>query len=203
MRYETNPLIARSGWFSVGILALGTVVVWKLASWMYAAPLAFLLLVVAFKFRDPDRPPPSARLGVVAPVDGAVLSIRAVESGPFGGPALKVRLRVSPLTVYGVRAPIEGVVSDPAAFGDGETRRGFCLRNDEGDVMLMTIDHYGIGKPRPKVKLGQRLGHGERCGSIRFGHTVELHLPPDSTPRVRPHDPVEAGVTVLAELSRV
>jgi phosphatidylserine decarboxylase len=203
MRYDTNPIIARSGWLSVGVLALTTIVVWKLAGWIYAAPFAFLLVVLAFKFRDPDRPPPSARLGVVAPVDGEVLAVRMVEAGPFGVPALKVRLRVSPLTVYGVRSPIEGVVSDPAAYSAGATRLGFCLRNDEGDVMLMTIDHYGFGKPRPKVKLGQRLGHGERCGSIRFGHTVELHLPADSTPSVRPHDPVEAGVTVLAELSRV
>lgn len=202
MRYDTNPIIARSGWLSVGVLALATVVVWKLAGWLYAAPFAFLLLVVALKFRDPDRPPPDTRLGVVAPVDGSVLAIRRVESGPFGGPALKVRLRVSPLTIYGVRAPIEGVVSDPAAYSAGATHRGFCLRNDEGDVMLMTIEHYGVGRPRPKVKLGQRLGHGERCGSIRFGHTVELHLPADAAPRIRPHDPVEAGVTVLAELSR-
>lgn len=202
MRYDTNPIIARSGWLSVGVLALTAIVVWKLASWLYAAPVVVVLLLVAFKFRDPDRPPPSARLGVISPVDGSVLAVRMVDSGPFGGPSLKVRLRVSPLTVYGVRSPIEGVVSDPAVFSAGERRRGFCLRNDEGDVMLMTIDHYGFGRPRPKVKLGQRLGHGERCGSIRFGHTVELHLPADATAKIRPHDPVEAGVTVLAELSR-
>jgi phosphatidylserine decarboxylase len=161
-----------------------------------------LLLVVAFKFRDPDRPPPAVRLGVVAPVDGSVLAIRKIDSGPFGGPALKVRIRVSPFTIYGVRAPIEGVVSDPAVYSGGATQRGFCLRNDEGDVMLMTIEHYGFGRPRPKAKLGQRVGHGERCGSIRFGHTVEMHLPADAEPRVRPHETVEAGVTVLAELSR-
>lgn len=202
MRYDSNPIIARSGWYSVGLLTLITIVVWKLANWLYAAPFAMMLLLVALKFRDPDRPTPSMRLGVVAPVDGSVLAVRTVEAGPFGVPALKVRLQVSPLTIYGVRSPIEGVVSDPAAYSAGETRRGFCLRNDEGDLMLMTMEDWGFARPRPKVKLGQRLGHGERCGSVRFARMVEIHLPIDAAPLVRPHDTVEAGVTVLAELAR-
>lgn len=201
MRYETNPLIARSGWYSVGLLALATIVVWKLANAMYAAPFAVLLALVVLKFRDPDRPTAATRLGVIAPVDGSVLAVRTVEAGPFGAPALKIRIRVSPVSVYGIRAPMEGVVSDPAAHSGGATRRGFCLRNDEGDLILMTIDHWLFGAPRPKVKLGQRLGQGERCGSIRFGHTVELCLPVDAAPAVRPHDSVTAGVTVLAELT--
>jgi len=203
MRYDSSPLIARSGWYSVGLLAFATLVLWKTAGSVYAAPVAVVLALVAFKFRDPDRPTPRTRLGAVAPVDGQVLSVRTIDEGPLGAAALKLRLRVSPFTLYGVRAPIEGVVSDPTAVpgADGETR-GFCLRTDEGDLMLMTIEHWGFGRPRPKVKLGQRVGHGERCGSIRFGHTVEIHLPAGSTPRVRPHDPVTAGVTVLAELPR-
>lgn len=203
MRYDSNPLIARSGWYSVGVLAFATIVMWKLAGFLYAAPIAVLLMLVVFKFRDPDRPTPRTRLGAVAPVDGHVLSVRTIEAGPLGAAALKLRLRVSPFTIYGVRSPIEGVVSDPAAVcGTGGATRGLCLRTDEGDLMLMTIADWGFGRPRPKVKLGQRVGHGERCGSIRFGHTVEIHLPADSLPRVRPHDPVTAGVTVLAELAR-
>lgn len=202
MRYDSNPIIARSGWYSVGLLALITLVVWKLANGLYAAPFAVLLLLVAFKFRDPDRPTPGMRLGVVAPVDGSVLAVRTIDAGPFGGPALKVRLQVSPFTIYGVRSPIEGVVSDPAAYSAGETRRGFCLRNDEGDLLLMTMEDWGFAKPRPKVKLGQRLGHGERCGSVRFARTVELLLPIDAKPLIRPHDRVTAGVTMLAELAR-
>ena len=202
MRYETNPFIARSGWFTLGSLTLLALVLWRSAGFVYAAPLALLALIVAFKFRDPDRPVPTSRLGVVAPVDGRVLSIRRVEDGPFGGAALKVRLRVSPFTVYGVRSPIEATVSDPATFcAASGTLRGFCLRTDEGDSMLMRMEHYGIGAPKAKVNIGQRLGHGERCGSVRLAHTVEMFLPATAIARVQPHDRAEAGVTVLAEFA--
>ena len=202
MRYETNPIIARSGWFTLGMLTLLALVLWRTAGFVYAAPLALLALMVAFKFRDPDRPVPASRLGVVAPVDGKVLSIRRVEDGPFGTAALKVRLRVSPFTVYGVRCPVEGTVSDPATFcAASGTLRGFCLRTDEGDAMLLRMEHHGFGAPKAKVNIGQRLGHGERCGSVRFAHTVEMFLPPTAVARVVPHDRTEAGVTVLAEFA--
>ena len=202
MRYEANPVIARSGWFTLAWLTLIALVLWRTAGFVYAAPLALIALMVAFKFRDPDRPVPASRLGVVAPVDGRVLSIRRVEDGPFGGAALKVRLRVSPFSVYGVRSPIEATVSDPATVcAASGTLRGFCLRTDEGDAMLMRMEHYFLGAPKAKVNIGQRLGHGERCGSVRFAHTVEMFLPPTAIPRVAPHDPAEAGVTVLAEFA--
>ena len=202
MRYETNPFIARSGWVTLGTLTLLALVMWRTAGFVYAAPLALLALMVAFKFRDPDRPVPASRLGVVAPVDGKVLSIRRVEDGPFGTAALKVRLRVSPFTVYGVRCPVEGTVSDPATFcAASGTLRGFCLRTDEGDAMLLRMEHHGFGAPKAKVNIGQRLGHGERCGSVRFAHTVEMFLPPTAVARVVPHDRTEAGVTVLAEFA--
>ena len=139
---------------------------------------------------------------MVAPVDGRVLSIRRVEDGPFGTAALKVRLRVSPFTVYGVRCPIEATVSDPATYCAATgTLRGFCLRTDEGDSILMRMEHPGIGEPKAKVNIGQRLGHGERCGSVRLAHTVEIFLPPTALPRVAPHDAATAGVTVLAEFA--
>ena len=202
MRYQANPVIARSGWFTLGTLTLIALVLWRTAGFEYAAPLALLALLIAFKFRDPDRPVPSSRLGVIAPVDGRVLSIRRIEEGPFGTAALKLRLRVSPLSVYGVRSPIEGTVSDPATFcAASGTLRGFCLRTDEGDAMLMRMEHYGVGAPKAKVNIGQRLGHGERCGSVRLAHTVEMFLPPTAIARVQPHDPTEAGVTVLAEFA--
>jgi phosphatidylserine decarboxylase len=202
MRYEANPVIARSGWYTLAWLTFIALVLWRTAGFIYAAPLALIALMVAFKFRDPDRPVPASRLGVVAPVDGRVLSIRRVEDGPFGGAALKVRLRVSPFTVYGVRSPIEATVSDPATFcAASGTLRGFCLRTDEGDQMLIRMEHPGFGAPKAKVNIGQRLGHGERCGSVRFAHTVEMFLPPTAIPRVAPHDPAEAGVTVLAEFA--
>lgn len=202
MRYRSNPYIARSGWFTLGTLVFLTLVIWRSAGFIYAAPLAVLALMVAFKFRDPDRPVPASRLGVVAPVDGRVLSIRKVEDGPFGTPALKVRLRVSPFTVYGVRSPIEATVSDPAQYcAASGTLRGFCLRTDEGDSILLRMEHYGFGAPKAKVNVGQRLGHGERCGSVRFAHTVEMFLPASAIPRVVPHDSAAAGVTVLAEFA--
>ena len=202
MRYETNPFIARSGWVTLGPLTLLALVLWRTAGFVYAAPIALLALMVAFKFRDPDRAVPSSRLGVVAPVDGKVLSIRRVDDGPFGTAALKVRLRVSPFTVYGVRSPVEGTVSDPATFcAASGTLRGFCLRTDEGDAMLLRMEHHGFGAPKAKVNIGQRLGHGERCGSVRFAHTVEMFLPPTAVARVVPHDRTEAGVTVLAEFA--
>jgi len=202
MRYDANPVIARSGWLSLGLLSLLALVLWRNAGTVYAAPVALVALLVAFKFRDPDRKVPGARLGILSPVDGHVTEVQRIEDGPFGGPALRVLIAISPLTVYGVRSPIEGVVNDPATLCRSVGyHRGLCLRTDEGQPLLLRLAHFGFGAPKAKVNIGQRLGQGERCGSVRFAHSAELLMPASAAARIAPRDAVEAGTTVLAEFA--
>jgi phosphatidylserine decarboxylase len=145
---------------------------------------------------------PPARLGIVAPVDGRVTDVQRIEQGPFGGPALRVRIAISPWTVYGVRAPVEGVVCDPATLCRSVGyHRGLCLRTDEGQPLLLRLADHGFGAAKPKVNIGQRLGHGERCGSVRFAHSAELLVPATAAARVAAGEPVAAGTSVLAEFA--
>jgi phosphatidylserine decarboxylase len=198
---DDHPAIARVAWGPIAALLVAAGLVWRESSFVLAAPWALAALVTAWKFRDTDRHPPAVPLGVLAPVDGWVLSARVHERGPQGRPVLRIRIVVSPLSVYTVRAPIEGLVLDPHA--PGGPGRGLWLRSDEGDEAVLAMRApAGIGAPRATVDVGARVGQGERCGWLRLGWSAEVYAPPDAALRVKRGRRVRAGETVLAELKR-
>jgi phosphatidylserine decarboxylase len=198
---DDHPAIARVAWLPIAALLAAAALFAREGGFALAWPWVLGALGVAWKFRDPDRQVPPVPLGVLAPVDGWVLSVRTLEHGPLGAPALRVRVVVDPLSVYAVRAPIEGVVGDPHA--PGGPRRGLWLRSDEGDeVVLLMRAPFGLGAPSATADVGDRLGQGERCGWLRLGWAADVFAPADAALRVGRGRRVRGGETVLAELHR-
>jgi phosphatidylserine decarboxylase len=175
----------------------------------------FLLLAaaLAFFFRDPDRVPPPGEHLLVAPADGEVLGIEALESPPgVGGPATKITIFLALYNVHLVRAPFDVMVVSseyhPGRFhpaykpeaGTHNESQTLALKGGGLDAVLKMI--VGVAARRIKcfVKPGDALGRGQKIGLMFFGSRVELTLPAAAAVKVGLHDRVKAGETVIAEV---
>jgi phosphatidylserine decarboxylase len=175
----------------------------------------FLLLAAAltFFFRDPDRVPPPGEHLLVAPADGEVLGVEAVEPPPgFGGPATKITIFLALYNVHIVRAPFGATVVSseyhPGRFypaykpeaGTHNESQTLALKGGRVDAVLKMI--VGVAARRIKcfVKPGDAVGRGQKIGLMYFGSRVELTLPAAAVVKAGLHDRVKAGETVIAEV---
>lgn len=179
--------IAAEGWpFVVTFLAI--------AAWLATGPsLAWALLpaglfvLAIMKFRDPDREISSA-FGVLSPVDGRVMK---VERDPDG---VRVQLGIAIFSPYLFRSPTEGKVLESGAENGGH---GFRIRTDEGDDVRLRLSGPRWLPAAAGIDYGERVGQGQRCGTLRAARQAEILLPATAVAIVKPGDEVIAGKTVL------
>lgn len=206
MATRSHPLIAKEGWPFVLLALLLAVVLYRQLGWVDAMPALLLAALGAIKFRDPRRRIPAAALGVVSPVDGRVAAVEEAFDDYLERPALCLRIRISPVSAYSVRSPVEGKVmehredggtSSPAAL----RHKGLWLRTDEEDDVRLLLDGPAFARPIAWARYGERLGQGQRCGFLRLATEALLYLPAGSHVEVQPGARVLAGETVLASLN--
>ena len=217
---DNNGIIAREGYpyiaYSVGLAALLAFSAWKLHSAVLAVPAAISFLLALFVisfFRNPERTPPGDDKTVVAPADGTVIVVQRVPETPLGVEALKISIFMSVFNVHVNRAPLAGTVVaidyHPGSFLDARHGRA-SSENERNGVVLETaagvrvafVQIAGLIARRiicyPKV--GEVVERGARYGLIRFGSRVDVYLPADVEPLVKPGDKTVAGETVLGRL---
>jgi phosphatidylserine decarboxylase len=194
----STALAALSGILGVGVLAF-----------------VFLLLAGAFAFffRDPDRVPPPGDGLLVSPADGEVLGLDDVAAHPdLDGPARRITIFLSLFDVHLVRAPVAGTVAradyrpgkflpayKPEAGEQNESQTLVLKGGRTGLVMRMIV---GVAARRIKafVRAGEAVDRGQKVGLMYFGSRVELTVPARVAIKVRLHDKVKAGLTVIAEV---
>ena len=188
---------------AVGALAQGRTG-WLAA--VLAVPGLALTAFSAWFFRDPERDVPGGEDVVVSSADGRVV---AVESSPEG-PTIAVFLNV--FDVHVNRSPIAGRVTSVAytkgkflaaydeRAGDRNERNEIVIEGPQGSVRVRQIAGYIARRIVCRVKVGDRLGAGQRFGLIRFGSRTDLRLPPGSIVTVKVGDRVSGGSTVVGRL---
>jgi phosphatidylserine decarboxylase len=163
-------------------------------------------------FRDPARmPPPGERL-VLAPADGKVLDVASDREDRFlGAPATRISIFMSPLDVHVNRAPVSGTVERVehtpgrfrAAFHDKASldneRNAVVFRHGSRRYLMVQIAGAVARRIVCDVAPGDALARGGRFGLIMFGSRLDLFMPHDVQPLVRPGDRVFAGLTPVAE----
>jgi phosphatidylserine decarboxylase len=208
--------IAREGWPVIATVAfvLGVVAVVGTAAG-HPVVLALLLAGVGFTvafFRDPERrPPPGDRL-VLSPADGRVLAVVAEHERQFlDADATRISIFMSPLNAHVNRSPVDGRVAlvrhTPgkfrAAFADKASldneRNAVVLESGPRRYLMVQIAGAVARRIVCRVGRGSAVARGERFGLIMFGSRVDLFLPPDVRPLVKPGDRVYAGLTPVAE----
>src|SRR5437868_6369763 len=164
-------------------------------------------------FRDPARPDPLDKNGVVAAADGTILEIAEVEEAEVVRSRTKrIGIFLSIFEVHTNRAPVAGRV----IFR--QHHKGMCLDARRPDCSekneAMT---WAFQNPRATVvvrqltgaiarrivawsKVGDELKRGERFGMIRFGSRTEVYLPLSAKVLVKIGDRVKGGASVIAHL---
>lgn len=167
--------------------------------------------VIAF-FRDPLRAGPRGDRLVIAPADGLVVSVRAIDEPDFhGGEVQRVSIFMNVFNVHVNRYPVDGTIAYrkhvPGAFLNAAGEKA-SLENEQSSV--------GITTPRGKVLVRQIAGlvarriitdhgegtavrQGERMGLIRFGSRVDVFLPKGVSVKVTEGERTLAGVSIIGE----
>ena len=176
--------------------------------------LSFLTIFTAYFFRDPDRNTPRQKLALVAPADGKVIGIEAVDNLEFiGGPAVKISIFLSIFDVHVNRVPIDGKVAY-VKYNPGEFFAAFeekaSEKNEQTEIGI--VSNYG---PRLVVKQiagliarrivcrlneGDTVSAGDRFGLIRFGSRTELIVPVESEIVVKVGDRVRGADNIIGYL---
>ena len=214
MAQYPHPLIAREGWFYLGLSVLVAFLVGYFAGWCWSLPLWLLAIFVLQFFRDPAREIAGGPSTVVCPADGRVIVIADTQDPYLNRPATKVSIFMNVFNVHSNRAPVDGEIKDAwykagsflnAALDKASMeneRNALWLRTPSGaDVTCVQIAGLVARRVLCYVKPGDRLSKGQRFGFIRFGSRVDVYLPPGTQVKVELGQKVYASSTVLAELT--
>jgi phosphatidylserine decarboxylase len=161
-------------------------------------------------FRDPDRTTVESRDLVYAPADGRVILVReTAEDEVLHESAIEVSIFMSAFDVHINRSPCEGIVRKVeyfpgrflAAFREGASKANehitMLLENDRYALVVRQVAGLMARRAVCRAKPGDRLRQGERYGMIKFSSRVDVFLPLNSQIKVKLHDKVRAGETVL------
>lgn len=204
MAANNHPYFAQSGWLPFTVVAGLAAINWYYLGFFWSLPLWLLCLALVFLFRDPVREVPSLPLAVVSPADGEVSQVN-VEPDPYlGRKSRHIVIDMFPFGVFTTRSPVEGKVMNMKDCGiiDGSQHpHGVWIQTDEKDDVVMVMDKGRLNtQPRCYIGIGEKIGQGQRCGSVQLGGRVEVYLPEASRIGVEQGARVLAGTDVIATL---
>jgi len=181
--------------------------------------LTLICLVATFAicgfFRDPDRIIPDQRGVLVSPADGKVIAASVVDNSPYyTGQAMKISIFMSVFNVHVNRVPSNGLVKEisyyPGKFFSANLDKA-SLENEHNAVFiemengkpLCVVQIAGLIARRIicKIQPGDRVIRGQRFGLICFGSRLDVYLPADIKLNVVVGDKVQAGASILGQLS--
>jgi phosphatidylserine decarboxylase len=195
-----SSVIAKEGLLPVLASVLAAVLVMQFAGFYASLAFWILSLLLAVIFRDPDRDVPAVPLAIVCPADGRVSSISMMHDPYLDRPAIRVVIQMNSYGVFSTRSPVDGKVLDPPNIPPG-VPHGVWLRTNEGDDIVLVMNRGRLhSTPRCYVRIGDRVGQGQRCGFIHLGGQVDLYLPESSRTLVTAGDWVQGGSDVIAKL---
>jgi len=201
--------IAREGWPFIipllGFTVLGLAFL-PVAGWFFLALTGF----VAYFFRDPERQSPTGSGLLLAPADGKIVAVNALQPDLVPPSGTLVSIFLSVFDVHINRAPMAGTVVDvryqpgkflPAFRADASglnEQNLVTLQAGETQVIVRQIAGILARRIVCHVKPGDILSPGERFGLIRFGSRVDIYIPPDFAVSARLGQRVRGGESVLA-----
>ena len=206
--------VASEGLKPAGLFAAGAVVLFAFGA--AAAGIFFLAGSVAILlfFRDPERKAHARPGEVFSPADGRVVAVGPVgEERYLRGSALRVSVFMSLFNVHINRIPFPGRVLEvrhvPGGFrmahlddASLQNERTEILMEDPSGRRILMVQVAGLVARRIICRLvsGDRVETGRRFGLICSGWRVDLYLPPETVPAVKPGDRVRAGLSVIKKL---
>lgn len=174
----------------------------------------YIVWMVVYFFRVPNRRFNAIEGNVYSPVDGKVVAIEKVFVDEFlNEERIQISVFMSPFNVHINWSPISGVVKyfkyHPGKFlvawhpksSTLNERTTYVVENENGKSVLFRqiagamarrIVHYS--------KEGDSIGACEEFGFIKFGSRVDVFIPVDSKVKVKIDEKVSGRTSVLAEM---
>ena len=203
MAISQSPLVAREGWLVVAAVIVVAIVIWRYTGFIWSIPLWLMAAAALIIFRDPAREVPSSPLAVVSPADGEVNVVEETHDPYLDRDGIRIGIQMSPYGVYTTRSPVEGRVLETPQGEDGNSTLpgGVWLQTDEKDDLVVVMNRGRLHTtPRCYVRIGERVGQGQRCGFIHLGSQVDVYLPASCRINVQQGDKVYSGSSVMATL---
>jgi phosphatidylserine decarboxylase len=207
--------IHTDGWRFIAIFAVVTLVLF----WV-AAPLGWLGLVATawcvYFFRDPWRVTPQRAGLVLAPADGAIVTIGEavppIELGMGEAPLRRIGIFLSIFDVHVNRSPMAGRVSKLAyrkgkflnasldKASEENERMAIRLATAEGDIAVVQIAGLVARRIVSTLTEAQEVIAGQRIGLIRFGSRTDVYFPLSWSVLAIAGQRAIGGETVLADV---
>ena len=188
--------------------------------WYLALPLAVVLGLIIYFFRNPPRRVPQGPGLWVSPADGTIAEITELPHDDFvGGRAVRIGIFLSIFNVHLNRSPVAGRVIalryTPGEFLNA-LRPESALRNEnmwiamEEDsppfrrLVVRQISGAIARRIVCDLRPGEVVPRGHAFGMIKLGSRTELILPAEDglEVKVRVGQKVKAGTTVVAEYTQ-
>lgn len=180
---------------------------------LHAGKIAVILFLLAgftmFFFRDPERKIMASKNQFVAPADGKIIAIDAIDDGKQK--STKICIFLSLFDVHINRAPVDGSI-EKVEYYPGKFHAAYkdeASNNNEQNIITMSSNHGNItvsqiaGILARRIffwkQLGDQVNTGDKIGMIAFGSRTELIIPGNIKLYIKIHDKVHAGSTVLGE----
>lgn len=197
-------IIAPVGWKYIASAFVVAYLLSYFVEWWAGIPLVLMGCWLVFSFRDPPREVPSEPLGIVSPIDGVILDVEPVQDPCCGmRNAHRIYMRISRISAFPLRSPTEGKVETADRSAEGDHQASWVVRTDENDLIAVRVRwRYSILRGgKTYVRFGQRIGQGQRCGSVPLRSLVEVFVPESAQIKVQAGDRVKAGIHVIAQLA--
>ena len=211
---EGHSLILAVG-FSILLINIPIAFIAKsaLLSVVLALSSSFLLFMVVYFFRIPERVMMIDDGKIIAPADGKVVVIEHVHEGEyFKDKRIQISIFMSPTNVHINRSPISGVVNyqkyHPGKYlvawhpksSEKNERNTVVVKNDNVEVLIRQIAGKLARTIRFYVAEGDEIDQATEFGFIKFGSRVDLFLPVGTKIDVNLKQKVKGGVTVIGTL---
>lgn len=220
METSTRPLFAKNNKLAIARESIPFIVVPLIlglvsaafGSWYVFAFFIFIVLFMAFFFRDPTRVPPTEANVVVSPADGRVTRIKTLAPEQTDSPTV-ISIFLSPFDVHINRAPIPGKITEmvysPGKFLMATNEKASLVNEQnvltiEGEQITIVCKQIAGILARRVVcwkKKGDNLALGERFGLIKFSSRTDVIVPANVSIVVKEGSRVRGGTTVIGRIS--
>ena len=202
MRDQNTPIVAQEGIPLIALALALAALALRYAPWWVGLPPLALAVFLFLLFRDPKRSVPPVALGVVSPVDGAVVAVDTTDRCVVQGEAYRIRIEIDHFGTYSARSPVEGWVMDLSSKIGGVGAEcpvnALWVETDEGNSVVLQFHDYRFGlAPKSFLQFGERVGQGQRCAFIRLARFAEVYLPVAGRVHVEPGQRVSAGTDLI------
>ncbi len=174
--------------------------------WIGVGLFVFLVLFMAYFFRDPSRKVPNGANIIVSAADGRVTRVENRETGKF------VSVFLSPLDVHVNRSPISGKITQvdyvfgkkmPATSNNASLvneRNSLTIEGENATVIVTQIAGIVARRIVCWNKKDDYLERGQRFGLIKFSSRTDLLMPQNVEVLVKEGDRVVGGETIIARI---